>query len=226
MPANPAAAKNMLLSTDYPLDKIVYLKSGSTVAATGVNTDIYFAHNLPFTPLVVGSWSYDPNFTTSYMAGLQPFAPAVSTSVTIQSNAVNTRVLIGNNTGVTQTIYWRIYGYMPPDADADVLATASLADRFAFNTDYNYTKLYASGLADITTATVVVPHNLGYRPQVEIWFELALIPGQYEREYLGIANPGDTFYNAVYIDNNNLIIRKGTGANQSNKYYYRIYLDE
>lgn len=226
MPANPANAKNMLLSTDYPLDKIIYLKSGSTDAPTPTTVDVNFAHELPFTPLLVGTWSYDPTFATSYMAGFQPYAPAASTSVTVQSNAVNTRIVIGNNTGSPKTIYWRIYGYMPSDVDQDVVATAIAADNFTFNTDFNYTKLFASGLADITSSTQTITHDLGYRPQVEVWFELATIAGQYEREYLGIANPGDTFYNAVYVTNTTVQFRKGTGGGQSNKYYYRIYLDE
>jgi hypothetical protein len=226
MPADPQQARNMLLSTDYPTDKIIYKMTGSVTVATGASNDNYFPHGLPFTPLLTGTWSYDADFTTSYMAGQQPFADPNSSQVTVQSNATNARVLVANNTGSTKTIYWRIYGIMPPNVDVDSVFTASQLDSFIMNTNYNYTKTYMEGYVDISGGTQAITHNLGYRPQVEIWFELASVAGQFEREYLGMADSGDTFYQRTYVTPTQLIFNKGTGGGLVTKFYYKIFLDE
>ena len=57
---------------------------------------------------------------------------------------------------------------MPSNADADAPYTASIADTFVLNTDYNYTKLYYDSLVP-AAATTTITHNFGYRPQVMAW---------------------------------------------------------
>jgi hypothetical protein len=225
MSAIAANAKNFLLNSDYPLDKVILMKSGQITVAAGATVEVLDPHGLLFTPLVIGSWSTSSTFTTSFEAGFQPFSPPGSLSLSISSNATNVRISASNNSGSSVTFYWRCYGFMPSTANDDAAFTASSADSFVINTDYNYTKLFTAGVADISATSQTVLHNLGYRPQVEVWYEFAVVPGQFEREYLGIANIGDTGYNRISVTTTSLTFSKGTYGGQSTIYHYRIYMD-
>lgn len=224
MPAMLANAKNFLLSSDYSMDKIIFMASGSVTVSAGGADDNYTNHNLPVLPLMKGVWSYTSNFSNSYDMG-QPLYSDNDVSVLVQSNSTQYRVYAFNNGGSSKTIYWRVFGVMDTTDTSTLDFTASTADSFVLNTDYNYTKLYLSGDANISSSSVNIDHDLGYKPQVDVWFEAALIPGQYQTQYLGISNDGGV-YNSIRITNSQLQFVKGSLAGQSTKYKYRIYLDE
>lgn len=172
MPANPATARNFRFTSDYPMDMIIYLKSGSISVAgfpdAGTTT---FAHNLPATPLVDMVWSTTPTFDISYLSGSGP-APQDATRNTpygiiaqVSADATNISIGYNNSTDPAVTIYYRIYGFEQSDGDDDYEFTASSGDPFVFNTDYNYTKVYDTGIGN----TVIT--NLGYLPQTELFSE-------------------------------------------------------
>lgn len=225
MPASITDAKSMILNTDYPIDKIIFLESGSTtVAATGTS-DTYYNHGLPDLPLLKGTWSLTSDFTVSYDMGNPLYADTDDVIVSCHSTSTQYRVIINNNSASSKTVYWRIYGVTDEDTTSEYEATSSTADDFIFNTDYNYTKLYMTGDADISSATVNVSHNLGYRPQVDVWYEAASIPGEYLHWSLGFSDDLG-LYNTVRITTTTLDFVKGTFPGQPTKYKYRIYLDE
>lgn len=174
MPAIAVSANDMLLSSDYPLDKIIYMRSGSfsVPAGGGLGASDAIEHILPFTPLIIGTWSTDSDFTTSKECfvsgweGVDPNLPYVS----VKSDGTNVTITAFNPGGSAITAYWRAYGFIPSDADLDAEATAALADQFQFNTDYNYTKLFKAGIA-LAAATTTIDHDFGYRPQVIAWLK-------------------------------------------------------
>lgn len=231
MPANPLNAKEFLLSTDFPLDKVVFLTSGSYVVPSPVaGNKLTIPHGLPFIPLVSGSWDVTPSFSTNYdyYTGTIPSSnPATPFNLELDITADATNIYINpiNVTGSPQTVYYRIFALEPSDSQANLPSTVASADSFILNTDYNYTKLYLDGV--ITgigfPSTFTVTHGLGYPPQVLAWqtdpFN-GLKPA--EQASMVAGSPNDT---AVVVDNSNVTFLIGAASNVT-RIDYRIYIDD
>lgn len=215
------SASNFLVNSDYPLDKIVYMDSGSIVVGASSNVNVSIPHNLSFAPLPVFSWSLNSDFSTSRISGIFPYADTTYTEKTfIYTDPTNLNILAINNSTSSKTFYWRAYGFMPSNINVDTPATASLADRFTLNTTYNYSKLYMSGVTAQTTTSITINHGLGYKPrQILLWTEGT-------GSEMGVLDYNDTDPTAtskVLIDNNDLVYYDSGGTK---KLHYRIYLDD
>jgi hypothetical protein len=166
--------RNFLLNTDYPLDKVVYMTSGSFSAAGGggLGTVHQFNHGLSYTPLIVGTWSTNSDFSTSREGGYFAFEGTDPNTIYTQFFANSTKITVStfNPPAPAVTIYYRIYAFMPSNVNVDSSFTTASADTFALNTDYNYTKLFSSGIAT-AAATTTITHDLGFRPQVMAWIK-------------------------------------------------------
>ena len=114
---------------------------------------------------------------------------------------------------------------MPSDIDAEALFTASTADNFVINTDYNYSKLWSAGVLTWSNSNQVINHNFGYRPQVEIWFEQEMNANLLTRWFQGL----DTSYagsDKVRVTDSQIIFNfNSSGGVNGRKWYYRIYTD-
>lgn len=229
MSADVQMAKNFLLTTDFPLDKVIYLASGSFNMGAGSSGTTTVEHNLPFTPLAGGSWSIDPSFSVSYEYGSGTF-PSESPTTSIfnqllEVSANDTDIIIGyeNNSASPITAYYRLFGLEPADSFAEVPPTASSGDPFVLNTDYNYTKLYIGGQIDplASPSTNVIEHNLGYLPQVMAW----------ETDILGNRRPVDITdlplfsFTSIEVNASSVIINV-PALSIIERVDYRIYLDE
>jgi len=222
---NPSTANNLLLSTDFPLDKIIYMNSGSISVPSGSSLDINVPHNLPFRPLLIATWSTTADFAISYEQGVSGFTDLSIPQLSVQSTPTDIRFLPLNYTGSTLTYYWRVFGFMPSDVDAEAIFTSATADSFVLNTDYNYTKLWDSGIKLWASGTQTIDHNFGYRPQIEIWFEQELNSNLLTRWFQGI----DTSYGGtdkvLVTDNQIIFYFNSSGGVTGRKWYYRIYTD-
>lgn len=225
---NPDYAKQMLVSSDFPLDKVVYMHTRTVVIAAGSFNDQVFAHNLGFTPLILGQWSFDIDFTTAYDANSGPRFGSGGTLLfasALHSDAANITIFNTNNQGSSVTVYWRIYGLMPSTVSAIAPFTASSADDFIIDTDQNYSKLFLSGVtASSGTAgsSVTVSHELGYRPQVLVWSEDA----NYVTWVGSYAQEGSSGNNRCRVDTSNIVLIRSSILSSSTRFHYRIYLDE
>lgn len=167
--------KDFLLNTDYELDKIILVKTGSFVKQTDI------AHGLSFTPLIFGIWSTDSNFNSANIIGPQldtePIPGLYTPPLSVGCYALSDKIALNSNGDGADntTIYYRVYAFANPDANANTPKTSHLAKSFMINTDYNYRKLKASGT--FTAAGQSYEHNLGYRPQVMAWIQFSNIPG-------------------------------------------------
>ena len=213
-------ARNFLINTDYPMDKIVYMTSGSMTVPDGTSDTIpLVAHYLPFTPLPYIIWSNTSDFTVSFTRTDDVTYPSGTYQLySVSSNANNINIIRFNSTGSSKTIYYRIFCYAPYNAniDSSVPVISSLADNFVMNTDYNYLKLLYEG---IITSSTPFTHNLGYIPTVLAW-----------KNHLGTITPvsqatSSTLGGAgVYITTSQLIY--DTYVGDEDEIYYRIYLDD
>ena len=221
-----ADPRHFLLNTDYPLDKVVYLKEA--FITFGVNET--FAHNLLFTPLVKVVWSLTSNFSETYEVGNGPLSASPSTPFTpflayARANATDIELAFGSP-GAVVGAYVRVYGFMPSNVNVAANHTASSADTFALNTDYNYSKMY---LADITASssvagsTEVVTHGLGYYPQCEVWFEKGGYIWYVPSTSINDGVPGSESFRMTTSD---ITMYRNPFLAGSELFHYRIYLDE
>lgn len=208
--------RNFILNSDFPMDQIVGFLSGSMTVANGALDTVDVPHGLTFSPLPLPSWSYQADFSESFLPRVDYNGTGVRPSVTMQANDSVLRVTVDNQTGSSKTIYWRCFFLLPSGVDPAVAATAIQSLPLTFNSDYNYTKLLKDGYE---TASTSVPHDLGYRPQVQCWSEY---PSGFIQMYDlsdAIASPLDS----VEVTTSALIITKSaTFAGV----HYRIYADE
>jgi hypothetical protein len=202
---------NLIKDSDRPFDMITYMDHGSLVipAGGGLGATMSVPHSRLFTPLPVGTWSTDPVFSTSkecFFSGWEGVDPNLP-YVTVKTDSTNLVVSGLNPTGADIVAYWRVYGFMPSDVNVDAPYTASLADKFQSNSDYNYTKLLLPGVA-LAGTSPTVHHGLGKRPQVLAWIK----SGGYI-EQLNVSG-------YVKANTSDVII-----INPSNDIHYRIYAD-
>ena len=187
MASDVSRAKNFLITTDYPLDLVVLLESGSATInfpTAGQLVTIPLPPEIQgkFTPLVSGNWSLTSDFSVSYEFGSGTFpsnnvgVSNFNISMDIYADATNAYIDPTNVSGSSQTIYYRVFGLEPSDSSADIPFTASAGDDFVLNTDYNYTKLYQAGaiVSPALPSTTSVTNNLGYRPQIMPWITNAI----------------------------------------------------
>lgn len=174
MPADITRAKNFRLTTDYPLDKVVFQSQGSFNVPASGTVNLPIPHGLGFKPLPLGVWSMTPDFSVSYDFGSGPLGGnpfAVNNSLV--SNTPNITVSATNNTGSAITFYYRVYCFEPSDVNLQAPSTNVISDTFQFNSGFNYSKLFINTVVPLApNATANVVHGLGYRPQALIWQEL------------------------------------------------------
>lgn len=237
MPADPTTAKDMLFSSDYPIDKVVY-RTTQTVnvpSATFLNDNYLFTipHGLGFRPLLSGVFS-DDNFSTYYEFGNPPYAYSTTFAlwlerINIVAESDETNIYIrAINFDTTRDIKVKIVGLSPTDSATISAPISAGVDPFTFSTDYNYMKIYSQGIAEVSLISGAlitdITHNLGYVPSFRVW-----------SEYNGAATKQSGFENLFgvsaldtesYADTTKLRITSNSGGGATAKLHYRIYLDD
>lgn len=179
------AISDFLINTDYPIDKIVFMQSGSFSAGVTFSFLLDINVSTPFAFLPIFQWSNNSNFEPVYTGADATYASGQSDPISFIPygqfyNVVSypgKLTFIGfNNSGGTKTVYWRVVGLMPSTQDGSSIQadfTSSLADSFALNSGYNYMKLIDRfALPNNLGADVSYNHNLGKIPTVMTWGKL------------------------------------------------------
>lgn len=225
--------RNFLLSSDYPMDKVVYMTSGSFTASVTLSGNYDIPHGLSFAPLPVLSWSMYSDFSISYEIASSGTVGWESYGLSFQPISDLTKISIQyyNNTGSAKTIYYRIFCFMPSNVNVDVAYTQSTSNNFVIKTDYNYNKLFASGYIDNPMSAGVdfsISHNIGYIPRVYCWDDL----GTPSSPLITISGLSTEYsfdngeINGIQVTTDKIIAKAGTGFYQANRVHYRIYCDE
>lgn len=127
MPAILANARYFLNSSDYPQDKIVYLKKLSVTVTANNYKDITIAHGLPFTPLIRARWSTNASYVPTYEESTGPRNGAgILYQTAVYSDETNIKLQTSNNTGSQVTIYYYLYGFAPAGVTSEVPYTSSM----------------------------------------------------------------------------------------------------
>jgi len=214
-------ARNFLLNTDYPIDKIAGSLTGSMVIGANDTMSDIIPHSFGCYLLPLLQWSTTPDFSISYNETSTGYIQGCLMSMYTTTSNLYINGL--NSTGSSIALYYRVIYFVPDNADIDVPETQSGLDNFVLNTDYNYPKLIPSlsGTVPTTvaTSTATITHNLGYYPQVEVWY----VPTSTSRCYhLSSGDPSYTYLDAVLTTTNIKFSYPGADCT----WYYRIYVDE
>lgn len=213
-----ADPRDFLLNTDYEMDKIILVKTGSFVRRAEI------PHDLGFAPLPFGVWSTSEDFSTVNTIGVSDYEsyPGYTPRLGVDCASYSDKIkLAASGDGKdTTTIYYRLYGFEPPESSADVTTNSTMANTFVLNTDYNYRKLMAQGT--FTQDYQEYAHNLGYIPQVMAWLKASEDWGGDIEPIMGASN-----YNDFKISlTANKIIAGNVISSGVEKIYWRIYYDE
>jgi len=157
--------------SDYPMPYIVFKQSTQFVVSGSTGyLDTSINHGLPFTPLLIGQWSTNANFSPAYDINIEvPNFNAAMPDIALTIGADGTRIYLSmtNNTGSNVTFYFRLLAFAPPDYTGDIANIYEDSTNFKFSSDFNYQKIV---MADrITTSNSTIIHSLGYIPQARIW---------------------------------------------------------
>lgn len=218
-----ADPKNFLFNTDYPMDKVAYVTSGSEAVASLSRKVLTIPHGLSFIPEVTMQWSFDSDFTTSYteQSGPSPTTPALwhlGATMDLEANATNIVLTYDSFISSPTTFYYRLFAYEPPLSDSTVPPTAASSDNFVINTSHNYPKIFMSGILDTTISTTIT-HNLGYIPQFEHWFS----DGTTKRKaYYDLWFSSPPSGSGVYVTTTTIVV----SSPHLRYLHYRIYADE
>lgn len=221
-------ARHFLLNTEYPLDKIIYMTSGSVVV--NFSGEITIPHGLGFAPLVFGIWSLNSDFSTSQefdMMSSDLYSPDYMYVTRLEADDTNIYASFQNSEFSNETFYYRLFAYEPTDSTADITPTSSdtLATNLLLDTDLNYLKLHSSGIKVVSSAPDTVTHNLGYIPVIMLWQEGG---GSHANSIYPINQP-TIYVHADYATGYPLTPRVTTTSiifPSTGTYHYRIYIDE
>lgn len=220
--------RNFLLSTDYPIDKVVYQTTRTvTVGAYGYS-DTDFLHGMPFKPLIVGQFSPNASYVPLYEIGSTPVVSGnVPYNTSIESDGTRIYLSISNNTNTSVTLRFNIYAFQPTGATAAVTDfTASAGEAFSISTDYNYTKLALSGVTGyISGSSTSISHGQGVVPQVMAWYEVQST-GRIAPLVFGVHNQTWGDDTLVRITNSTVSFSNSGILATPTRYHYRIYVDE
>lgn len=227
--SNPS---NFLLNTNYPLDKIVFMKEDEWTPSnfdseTGVATgEFQYPTSFGAWNAVIGEWT-DDDWVTSYPLGASKYVGGWyrrdSQSLIYEKYSRVTAfgsasgVYVRTNSSYTDKIKFRFYTFIPEQyLDANVNPTASQSNKFVLDTRENYPKLYEDKVIHLQANTpVTYHHNLGFRPFVRAW------GGWVGDEYgEGVFEP--TCYNIREITTSTITL----SATYEDYVYLRIYCDE
>lgn len=243
---NPNAQKDLLLTTDYPTDKVIIMEgssnvpSGSSLSGNdgwyGDQIDI----NLGSEFLALPCYSFLPDFSSQFFYGfgniadfsgfpnLQPSGSGITAIASVIEFGAKLFINYRQaSSAPARTVYYRL-ALIPITSNAVMPYNSTDNIDFVFNTDNNYLKLLS---ANINTSDTGVPYSvnsgLSYAPTV--------IPYSY---YLGDVNPmvGSEYVDGIFgSGKGNLVESRADGSIEFSfighiqsvtDSGYRIYIDE
>lgn len=217
-------ARNFLVTSDYPMDFIVWSTTGTFSVGSYEQKTISIPHELPFTPLAFGMYSSDSGDTW------QPFASEASGFFTLmESDPTNIDISILTLSSSVD-IEYKIWAYNPANMSTK-LVIPDVTDNFHMNTDYNYSKFVYAGVwdASIGNESIIYSHNLGYIPQSIMWFEntdgrvyegFSSVSSDTSKQYTGYVSIDESSMRARFSS-----LNLGEDYGTLSKIHYRIYAD-
>lgn len=232
-----SSSRQMVIDTDYPMDKVIKIPSGSFTMTASGNGYVVIPHGLPFKPLCGGNWSLVSNFSVQYEFSSGPYPapfPGFIFSRTINVYADATNIYLSyDNLSSAVTAYYRIYCFQPPQDNSLIPSVVAGSDSYTINSELNNSKLAFSGRVNLPAGTgstqlVNVIHNLGVIPQAIGWIDypFTLTPTGTTTAIHPVGTTNSANQNITMVVNNVEIVYVIPAGVSAVTAYYRIYLDE
>lgn len=214
--------RNLLISSDYPLDKVIYLGSHQVTLGSFDIQEFSMPHGLGFTPLMMGQWSNSSDFSVAYsIYGGASVGANRAWETLIESDSTNIYIRTQNRTNSTGTAYYRMFGLVPSNENPIAAPTAIEGDDFIINTSYNYMKLSSSGTTTLAEgASTTISHELGFNPKVMIWNTLGTRTRMKGASFVDV--PIELFARTTSSE----LFIHNKGGFGTTTVHYRIYADE
>lgn len=223
-----AGAGNFLITSNYPTDKIVWMYEGEATTDEFGTIDEIIPNTLGAEILATGIWTVD-NWQTVYMATTTTHNGQIYSRFSmLRSNdsEFEFRAYCANPDGTDMdgaTVKYRLWGFLNEATTQNVFVeeTAGQSEnKFIKDSRLGYPKLFMEGFADASQGTQTVYHNLGFKPFVEIWYELP--DGWYQLDYMDFTTNGTEWT----VHNTDSVLEFNGDGYTNYNYYYRIYADE
>lgn len=226
--------RNFKFSSDYTLPTYAKMVTCQVTTTPNQTTSVSVNTGLGFTPLVMGMWSTDSNFTKSFDITVDGFVEDISS---VSVTAIGGTIKCDVSSGFAKTVYFKIYCMIPP-GEEDFAPPVFDTSNFMFNSEDDYLQVYKSGFVkwkDYPTGvySVEVPYVLDYIPKFRVWAsetidgEKAIWP-VHSSIYEMYISP---YTNIVqYIMNSNKLVLRNFSRNATTDEnagcYYQIYTEE
>lgn len=217
-------ARKFLISSDYPMDLVVWSTSGEKVVAAQSWSTLDILHGLPFKPLFFGLYSIDGGNTWVALD------VGIANGADLYPQADSTKVSIEIHSRVQTTLKYKIWAYAPSNASSEITPPSS-ENTFRINSDRDYLKLVKADIWNAVAGedTVFYNHNLGYKPWAMMWFEYTdgtIHPPLFVKSGNASLSPN----RCVSVDDNSLRASFTTLAINADDtlkaIHYRVYADE
>lgn len=207
----------LLVDSRYKIPWIIWKRECQFTIPANFGYEFFsLAHGLPFTPLLLGQWSYSSNFLPSYDLQ-EPYPGWIRStseySATVGADATHVRFALSGPYNQSSTLYFRLMAFAPPGYTGEITPVEYPNSKLTFSSAYRYQKIYMSGT---TTANQTIVHNLGYIPQARAWNKTSISDGSTTYQ---IIKPENTWLTATTLKFNQVI------ALQNETMYYHIYKD-
>lgn len=242
MVAKPETLNHFIFNSDYPTDKIVWLKEGQDTTPSSITTKTVFI-DVPSelgntTPIFVkGAYTLD-NWATAYMVGsdrVSSASPDMYIKVTVAWNTyspgtgLKLNFIINNNAGRNKTVKYRLWGLQREDVSMAINYNKNsnlTKSKLIFNSENNYPRLYKDGIA---SGGDTIKHELKRIPYMDIW-QVFMTNGVIDQWWYlpigvlagdpaSITSMGVGSFIPIQATDSEVIF----SGSSTNKYYYRIY---
>lgn len=217
-------ARDLLLSTDYPIDQVIWRSGISSYTIPAFGFDFFqIPHTVGRLFLPILQFSTSSTFQNVYPENGGPWANGQAMyQVALTLDSTKLEINIINRTASSVTLYFRCIGLACTNRTY-ISPYTNVYQDLLIDTDLNYMKLYDSGIINVPiNQTRTVNHNLGYIPTVMAWAENSTFNTISPVTYTDLDLAGSGGVNTIELNNTQLILGSGFSAAD---YHYRIYVD-
>lgn len=216
--------EKFIFNSDYPIDKIVWLKEGQVQMRWGSTGDnpIEIAHDLGVQLYVNGVWTIDDWATTYTFNASRIDGQGYVYQSMLAANDQKVYLRGQHAQGDNKTFKYRLWGFLSEESTKGIPANKTAGwsgNKLVLSTDHDYPMLCKEG---VVAPGTTITHALGDIPYVDVW-------GRSPYDNYGYRTISDDSFGQIYgsgglvqIDSQKIVFRNNT--DQYNSYYYRIYM--
>ena len=218
---------NFIISSDYPIDKIVWLYQGEVTTNSYGSWELTIPHKLTARPYVKGVWTTNDWATTWTTGSQQLSGQSYTNSSQVASDGTNVYFSGYQETAKKKVKYklWGVWNEADTYSNEANPTYGMSSNRLIINTDLKYPKLIAEGYLE---KNKTYTHSLGYIPYVEIWSYREIGINDYQDTVWAWVQHSEDQFGTIYgvtpqVQITDTTIKVTNTSTSPSKIYYRIY---